>query len=158
MFGCQMWSYGQLDLRCENSTSWGLWGALYFHIFILFSALIMLNLVIGSICSSMGDAQEAYEMAEARAQNIKTVVNDTKRRGKEYGIKGISWKAIDAWSTGACTINRPCAQQHVGKSQSCMVISGRLIVHAPVLRARELESFRPLSALSLRLYHACACN
>ena len=73
MFGCQMWSYGQLDLRCENSTSWGLWGALYFHIFILFSALIMLNLVIGSICSSMGDAQEAYEMAEARAQNIRSV-------------------------------------------------------------------------------------
>ena len=47
----------------------------------------------------------------------------------------------EAWSflpnhsrigTGACTINRPCAQQYVGKSQSCMVISGRLIVHAPV--------------------------
>ena len=34
--------------------------------------------------------------------------------------------------TGACTINRPFAQQYVGKSQSCMVISGRLIVHAPV--------------------------
>ena len=33
-------------------------------------------------------------------------------------------------STGACTINRPCAQQYVGKSQSCMVISGRLSVHA----------------------------
>ena len=33
---------------------------------------------------------------------------------------------------GACTINRPCAQQYVGKSQSCMVISGRLLVHAPV--------------------------
>ena len=27
-----------------------------------------------------------------------------------------------------------CAQQYVGKSQSCMVISGRLIVHAPVCR------------------------
>ena len=25
-------------------------------------------------------------------------------------------------STGACTINRPCAQQYVGKSQSCMVM------------------------------------
>ena len=24
--------------------------------------------------------------------------------------------------TGACTINRPCAQQYVGKSQSCMVL------------------------------------
>ena len=34
--------------------------------------------------------------------------------------------------TGACTINRPCAQQYIGKSQSCMVMSGRLIVHAPV--------------------------
>ena len=34
--------------------------------------------------------------------------------------------------TGAWPYNRPCAQQYVGKSQSCMVISGRLIVHAPV--------------------------
>ena len=33
--------------------------------------------------------------------------------------------------SGACPYNRPCAQQYVGKSQSCMVISGRLIVHAP---------------------------
>ena len=39
-------------------------------------------------------------------------------------------------TTGACTINRPCAQQYVGKSQSCMVISGRLIVHAPVALRR----------------------
>ena len=35
-------------------------------------------------------------------------------------------------STGAWPYNRPCAQQYVGKSQSCMVISGRLIVYAPV--------------------------
>ena len=34
--------------------------------------------------------------------------------------------------TGACTTNRTCAQQYVCKYQSCMVISGRLIVHAPV--------------------------
>ena len=33
--------------------------------------------------------------------------------------------------TGAWPYNRPCAQQYVCKSQSCMVISGRLIVHAP---------------------------
>ena len=37
-------------------------------------------------------------------------------------------------STGAWPYNRPCAHQYVGKSQSCMVISGRLIVHAPVQR------------------------
>ena len=32
--------------------------------------------------------------------------------------------------TGACPYNLPCAQEYVGKSQSCRVISGRLIVHA----------------------------
>ena len=32
--------------------------------------------------------------------------------------------------TGACGYNRPCAHQYVGKSQSCMVESGRLIPHA----------------------------
>ena len=32
---------------------------------------------------------------------------------------------LDADPAGACTINRPCAQQYVSKSQSCMVISGR---------------------------------
>ena len=37
-------------------------------------------------------------------------------------------------ATGAWPYNRPCVQQYVGKSQSCMVISGRLIVHAPVFR------------------------
>eukprot|EP01048_Picozoa_sp_COSAG05_P019165 COSAG05_NODE_2943_length_2479_cov_1.322269_1_plen_256_part_00 len=35
--------------------------------------------------------------------------------------------------TGAWPYNRPCAQQYVGKYQSCMFISGRLIVHAPVI-------------------------
>jgi hypothetical protein len=52
-----MWSFGNahLDLRCENNKGYGLLGALFFVLFILFSALIMLNLVIGSICSSMSD-------------------------------------------------------------------------------------------------------
>ena len=53
-------------------------------------------------------------------------------------------------STGACTINRPCAQQYVGKAQSCMVISGRLIVHAPVHGHAEDISTR----MRMRL---CSC-
>ena len=50
----------------------------------------------------------------------------------------------DAWdgSTGACGYNRPCAQQYVGTSQSCMVISGRLIVHAPVQSLARRQSQR----------------
>jgi len=42
--------------------------------------------------------------------------------------KGLSRLAAPS---GACGYNRPCAHQYVGKYQSCMVISGRLIVHAP---------------------------
>ena len=37
-------------------------------------------------------------------------------------------------ATGAWQYNRPFAQTYVGKFQSCMVISGRLILHAPVQR------------------------
>ena len=48
------------------------------------------------------------------------------------------------YGTGACTIKRPCAQQYVGKSKSCMVISGRLIAHAPVDR----ESGTPTTDLA----------
>ena len=48
--------------------------------------------------------------------------------------------------TGACTINRPCAQQYVGKSQSCMVISGRLIVHAPGQARVRVGLLRSLAA------------
>ena len=43
---------------------------------------------------------------------------------------------VSQQSTGAWPYNRPCAQQYVGKSQSCMVITGRLIVHAPVQASR----------------------
>ena len=39
---------------------------------------------------------------------------------------------------GAWPYNRPCAQQYVGKSQSCMFIIGRFIVHAPVERPKLL--------------------
>ena len=38
--------------------------------------------------------------------------------------------ALVAIETGAFPYNRPCAEQYIGKSQSCMVISGRLIPHA----------------------------
>ena len=34
--------------------------------------------------------------------------------------------------TSAWRYSRPCAQKYVGKHQSCMVTSGRFIVHAPV--------------------------
>ena len=58
-----------------------------------------------------------------------------------------------AGEPGACTINRPCAQQYVGKYQSCMVISGRLIVHAPVCEGTRYVVRRVTLA---RLFHEIA--
>ena len=52
--------------------------------------------------------------------------------GKVFGQKKARASKKAAQCHGAWPYNRPCAQQYVGKSQSCMVISGRLIVHAPV--------------------------
>ena len=46
-----------------------------------------------------------------------------------HGVNGHDSLTMSFMAKGACTINRPCAQQYVGKSQSCMVISGRLIPH-----------------------------
>ena len=63
--------------------------------------------------------------------------------------------------TGACTINRPCAQKYVVKSQSCMVTSGRLIVHAPVQRptwrSANTHSVRRGRCTSQVIYYPMAC-
>ena len=42
-------------------------------------------------------------------------------------------------AAGAWQYNRPCAQQCVGKYQPCMVISGRLIPHAPVCQEQQQQ-------------------
>lgn len=43
-------------------------------------------------------------------------------------------------AAGAWQYNQPCAQQYVDKYQSCMVISGRLISHAPVCQEQQQQS------------------
>jgi voltage-gated sodium channel len=97
MYGCELWSYGDFDMRCENNNPHGLWAAMFFLVFIVLSALIMLNLVIGSICSSMSDAQDAFEMEKGRRDEISQVVASTKSKGKAYGLQGINHAVVEAW-------------------------------------------------------------
>eukprot|EP01048_Picozoa_sp_COSAG05_P003916 COSAG05_NODE_193_length_14574_cov_23.070812_4_plen_1690_part_00 len=47
-------------------------------------------------------------------------------------LLGLETVAETTADTGAWQYNLPCAQQYVGKIQSCMVIIGRLTPHAPV--------------------------
>ena len=56
-------------------------------------------------------------------------------------------RAAQTWHTGACTINRPCAQQYVGKSQSSMVTSGQLFRHAPSRFSSKLVFMLETSAV-----------
>ena len=64
-------------------------------------------------------------------------------------VVNLDKKIDEDWVTfeesGACTINRPCAQQYVGKSQSCMVISGRLIAGL-----KNSSEYKELAALAFQ--------
>ena len=53
--------------------------------------------------------------------------------GRRLLVRGLGAVLSGSRTTGAWSYNRPCAQQYVVKSQSCMFTSGRLIRHAPVL-------------------------
>ena len=72
----------------------------------------------------------AYMCSEKQDGCVVNLNNQAAAIMARHGIPMINLH--DAITTGACPYNRPCAQQYVGKSQSCMVISGRLIGHAPV--------------------------
>ena len=80
------------------------------------------------------DAEARYSWMRGKILRFKTGVFHSVFSKKAYDA------ALKAGATGACTINRPCAQQYVGKSQSCMVIRGRLIVHAPVCGPRTPQA------------------
>jgi voltage-gated sodium channel len=97
MLGCQKWHYGDFQYRCENNDAHGYVAAVFFLIFILLSALIMLNLVIGSICSSMSDAQEQYDMQSHRNGELDEIVRSTKKLGEEHGLPGINRSVALAW-------------------------------------------------------------
>ena len=89
-----------LPHRCENNEAWGLWSPLYFITFIVFSALIMLNLVIGSICGAMDDAQEDANWEKEQDAAIQRVVEDTTASGAPYHIPGVEEETIRRWMKG----------------------------------------------------------
>jgi hypothetical protein len=97
MYGCKQWSYGEFDFRCENDEKGGLLAAVFFITFVLLSALIMLNLVIGSICSSMSDAQEAYELEATHITDVQRISIQTAMRGSDYNLPGVAEQVLYAW-------------------------------------------------------------
>ena len=74
-------------------------------------------------------------IAAVRANGVVVFVPEYEVQGNVYLRSkdgGSAFMPLEDNSTGASPYNRSCAQQHVVKSQSCMVTSGRIFRHAPV--------------------------
>jgi len=92
MYGCNMYHYGNdEDIgKCENSEAFGMSAAMYWIIFIMLSSLVMLNLVVGVVCSAMTEATENHSKGAERESCLQEVVDAT----------GIGRKIIDKWVEG----------------------------------------------------------
>ena len=79
----------------------------------------------GTWVEEWSPAQIRAEIAESWAgqQEVRLTLGWPRLSSPYGGLTG--YHRSQTVATGACTINLPCAQQYVGKYQSCMVISGR---------------------------------
>jgi len=102
MYGCDKYSYGDVNdwPRCENPGAWGWLAGFYFIFFIIFSSLIMLNLVIGTICSSMAEADDNHSLGQECHQACERIMKETTKSGKSTGIPGIQMEVLQAWIEG----------------------------------------------------------
>jgi len=80
MFGCDhpIWGYGE-ECGCENPQAFGWGSAAFFVSFVLIGTMIVLNLFIGVIMSSMDEAKadaEAQYKEEKLAENDYTAVDE----------------------------------------------------------------------------------
>jgi voltage-gated sodium channel len=65
MYGCENYGYQGIEHLCVKSNPMGFWAALYWIAFVLISNMMILNLFIGVIASSMADAQCELNEEEA---------------------------------------------------------------------------------------------
>ena len=86
----------------------------------------------------------AYKLIEATSAK-QASKGGASRKTKRAGGKASKRPEHADELLGAWPYNRPCAQQYVGKYQSCMVTSGQLIVHAPVVTVNTGKRMKRLS-------------
>ena len=66
MYGCDAYGYGGIENLCVKPNAMPVFGALFFSSFMMFGAMIILNLFIGVIMGGIdeADAERAKEAAE----------------------------------------------------------------------------------------------
>ena len=72
MYGCEKYYYGNDNElhKCENDESYGMVAAVYWIAFIMLSSFVMLNLVVGVVCSSMTEARTNHDLRRKKEARI----------------------------------------------------------------------------------------
>ena len=86
MYGCANYGYGPDHPACVQSSGAGYFGALYWILFILISTYMIINLFIGVITTSMGEAKQELANAEKEAAlaNLKSQNARESARMQQY--------------------------------------------------------------------------
>lgn len=94
MYGCDNYGYGDMPDLCKEPNAYGTLGALYWVVFIFLASLMILNLFIGVITTSMEEAKDLLtkEMEEAK----KSAENDHTTRKRSTGVNNQTIQEIDA--------------------------------------------------------------
>ena len=74
MFGCDLYGYQGFDHECLRPNGWGYYAALYFIVFIVLGALILLSLFIGVVTTAMSEAEHRAKRDELLAANVEVTV------------------------------------------------------------------------------------
>lgn len=64
MYGCDAYGYDGIEHRCTQSTSYPIFGAIFFCSFVLIGTMIVLNLFVGVIMNGMDEAQKEQQLAD----------------------------------------------------------------------------------------------
>ena len=96
MYGCENYGYSGMEHLCTKSQASGFIAALYWVLLVLLASMMILNLFIGVIASSMQDAQN--ELAEVKAHEALMGVDES-MEGRLTEIADIMYKAANELDT-----------------------------------------------------------
>jgi len=98
MYGCEFYGYSGMKHLCVQSHGFGFGAALYWVSFVLISSLMVLNLFIGVIASSMQDAQSELNEVEAGRELGETDESLTNRLAQMFDLVNKGAKELDTFA------------------------------------------------------------
>jgi len=73
MLGCDLYGYDGIEGECVAPRGWGYVSSLYFIVFIILGALILLSLFIGVVTTAMSEAEEDAKREEQLFEHVEAI-------------------------------------------------------------------------------------